>query len=56
MPISKDIFIKKYLKSLENGDATFFAGAGLSVQPLERKWNEVVGIENVYKQYKYGRE
>ena len=23
MPISNDIFIKKYLKSLENGDATF---------------------------------
>ena len=29
MPIQKDVFIKNYLKALNNGDAAVFAGAGL---------------------------
>lgn len=42
MPISKDIFIKKYLKSLENGDAAIFAGAGLSVPSGCVNWKDLL--------------
>ena len=42
MPISKDIFIKKYLKSLENGNAAIFAGAGLSVPSGCVNWKDLL--------------
>ena len=42
MPITKDIFIKKFLKSLDNGDAAIFAGAGLSAPSGCVNWKELL--------------
>ena len=42
MPIPKDVFIKNYLKSLNNGDAAIFAGAGLSVSSGCVNWKQLL--------------
>lgn len=40
MPIQKDVFIKNYLKALNNGDAAVFAGAGLSASSGCVNWKQ----------------
>ena len=42
MPIQKDVFIKNYLKALDNGDAAVFAGAGLSVSSGCVNWKQLL--------------
>lgn len=42
MPIQKDVFIKNYLKALNNGDAAIFAGAGLSVSSGCINWKQLL--------------
>lgn len=42
MPIQKDVFIKSYLKALNNGDAAIFAGAGLSVSSGCVNWKQLL--------------
>ena len=50
MPIQKDVFIKNYLKALNNGDAAVFAGAGLSASSGCVNWKQ-----SYYKKVEYGR-
>lgn len=42
MPIQKDVFIKNYLKALNNGDAAVFAGAGLSASSGCVNWKQLL--------------
>lgn len=42
MPIQKNIFIKNYLKALNNGDAAIFAGAGLSASSGCVNWKQLL--------------
>lgn len=42
MPIQKSIFIKDYLKVLNNGDAAVFAGAGLSAPSGCVNWKQLL--------------
>lgn len=42
MPIQKEIFIRNYLNSLNNGDAAIFAGAGLSVPSGCVDWRQLL--------------
>lgn len=42
MPIQKEVFIKKYLKALNNGDAAIFAGAGLSASSGCVNWKQLL--------------
>ncbi len=42
MPIRKDVFIKNYIKALNNGDAAVFAGAGLSAPSGCVNWKQLL--------------
>jgi hypothetical protein len=42
MPIQKNVFIKNYLKALNNGDAAIFAGAGLSASSGCVNWKQLL--------------
>jgi len=42
MPIQKEVFIKNYLKALNNGDAAIFAGAGLSASSGCVNWRQLL--------------
>lgn len=43
MPIRKEVFIKNYIKALNNGDAAVFAGAGLSASSGCVNWKQLLG-------------
>ena len=43
MPIRKEVFIKNYIKALNNGDAAVFAGAGLSAPSGCVNWKQLLG-------------
>ena len=47
MPIQKDVFIKNYLKALNNGDAAVFAGAGLSASSGCVNWKQLLKISGI---------
>ncbi len=42
MPIRKEVFIKNYIKALNNGDAAVFAGAGLSAPSGCVNWKQLL--------------
>lgn len=42
MPMNKDVFIKNYLRAINNGDAAIFAGAGLSVPSGCVNWKQLL--------------